>query len=388
MLRAFMRWPFVSLVVLLLGASGCYRAHSTGEAGVADAGRGETGSSPDDARADVRFDTSVVGECRTDDDCPAPVVSCARAVCFGRGCGVEEIPGACTVDMICDLERGCVTNPDFRDGGSDAGPLPDVGTRDAAPFDAGFVDAFVVPPDAALFDAGLPDAWAPDAFVEDAGPLPTSSAIRCTPETVLRVPHHAQLDFGPAGTLELWVRARAPGIIAMKGSASGGHVFTLRIEGTGDDATILGGWGSGADESMVVAPFGAQMGRWAHVALVQRDLGDTVEISLVIDGVLVSTATVIDDFTSVTNSLDLRICTLDADVDEIRLWRVARDETSIVADLRRMLPSGIMALSAYWPLEERGQIVLDRSFHGAEGVLGETTDVERVDPIRIRDGAF
>jgi hypothetical protein len=398
--------PLYVLVLVLAGASGCYRAHSTSEAGLVDAGRADGtilgGDAPLDAR---REDTGTGGACSSDDECPAPIASCARARCFDVSCQVVEIPGACPIGSRCDVTRGCVGLPEAggEDSGLfDSGLVPDSGLvdsgsfRDAALFDAGFPDAAPFDagfPDAAPFDAGFPDAapfdaFVPDAFAGDAGPPPTSSAIRCTDSTVLRVPEHPRLDFGPTGTLEVWVRARAAGTIAIKGVATGLHFFTLRIEGTGDAAMLVGGWGVGTDEALVTAPFGSAMGRWAHVALVQQDLGDSVLLSLFLDGEHVSDATVPDDFLAATNSQDFRLCTLDADLDEVRLWRVARDQTSIRADLRRMLPSGIVALSAYWPLEERGQIVLDRSLHGADGVLGETSDVERADPMRISDGAF
>ncbi len=385
MLRASMRSQSLLALATALSLSGCYRVHSNGEGGVIDASARDTASVVDDAPFDAPPDTGILmGDCRLDSDCPAPIASCARAVCLEVSCGVVEIPGACPVDSTCDLSRGCV--PNLRDAGLDTGPVFDAGAPDADRADVGMRDAATF--DADFPDTGPIDAFVPDAFVGDSGPPPTSSAIRCRPDTVLRVPNHAQLNFGPTATLELWVRARGPGTIAIKGTAGGSHIFSLRIEGAGDAATIVGGWGNGSAERLISAPFGDRMGRWAHVALVQSDLGDTVALSLLLDGVVVSTATVPDDFVAASNSLDLLMCSFDGDLDEIRLWRVVRDATSIVADLRRSLPSGIVGLSAYWPLEGRGQIVLDRSLHGADGVLGDTFEIEVVDPMRIPDGAF
>ncbi len=365
MLLTFMRAARLLIVTATLTA-GCYRPHSLGEGGLPDA----SVTPVRDASMDSGRDTLPVPGCRSDLECPAPPASCARAFCFDSRCGVTEIPVACPFDSVCDFTRGCL-------------PL----TPDAFRLDTGIPDAFR--PDTGVPDAFRPDTGLPDAFTIDTGPPLVGSAIRCSDGTVLRVPSHTQLDFGPTATIELWLRARAAGTIAVKGSRSGAHVFHLRIE---PDATgsmsLVGGWGLGAMERLVSVPYGDRMGVWTHVALVQRDLGDTVALSIVLDGVLAATATVTDDFSDADNSLDLRMCMLDADMDEIRLWRVVREEGSITLDLRRTLPSGIMGLSAYWPLDGIGQIVLDRSLHGAEGVLGETSDAESTDPARTPDGAF
>jgi hypothetical protein len=45
-------------------------------------------------------------------------------------------------------------------------------------------------------------------------------------------------------------------------------------------------------------------------------------------------------------------------------------------------------LEAYWSLDERGQLALDRTLHGHDAVLGLLTMPDSADPTWILDGAI
>ena len=65
------------------------------------------------------------GTCERDEDCPPPGTDCARAACFGNGCFLEVVGGACGPGQACAPDRGCVAvgSPDagVSDAGADAG---------------------------------------------------------------------------------------------------------------------------------------------------------------------------------------------------------------------------------------------------------------------------
>jgi hypothetical protein len=356
----------LATVLALISLPGCYLAHSVG-----DGDPRADGGVPDGARSDGAPLDGMVrdGEVLTDGDLP----------------------------------DGTVVFPDV--GPRDAAPdvlLPpdDAWVTDARvpPFDAWAPDAWSPPPDAWAPDAWSPpvdawtppaDAWVPDAYVVDSGPPPSGHAISCGTATRVTVGHSAALVFPDVLTFEAWVRPRGPGVLAVKGDT--GNIYDLYVALEADAAgalDLVAGWGTRAQHREIRVPFGDRLGRWTHVAYEQTVSGSTVHLALLLDGHTVATTDVPNDWAAANNSLEYHYCSLEGDMDDVRLWRVARTETAIQADMYRRLPGGITLLAAYWPLDEVGQAVFDASFHSADGVLGANSSVEPIDPTRIPDGAF
>jgi hypothetical protein len=88
------------------------------------------------------------------------------------------------------------------------------------------------------------------------------------------------------------------------------------------------------------------------------------------------------------NSAPFTLGRADMDVDEVRLWRVARGQAAIRGFMRSELMPGVSGLVAYWPLDGVGQVVLDRSLNGNDGFRGSSPAEDGSDPTWIADGAF
>lgn len=388
----------IALAALAAGSSaGCYRAHVLGDGTGLDGGiRRDArppdgpGLGPDVPRLDApRVDVGL-DPCATI-DCPPPPVGCAVSFCAEGRCLIESIPGACPPGFVCDLSRGCVSTfdggPPPRDAGRDA-PAPPrdapIVMRDApridapiVPIDAPPVDAPVVPVDAPRLDGG-----------RDAGP-PTSEAFRCTSGTVITVNDRTLLSIGPEMTFELWVRARGAGPITGKGEPDGQQHLILRLEPSADGSiALVGGWTTGAARAEVRVPFGANMGRWTHIAMVQRLVAGGVRVELWVDAVLSGSAVFADTTSDSFNDVPLLMCQLDADLDEVRLWSAARSPSLIAAQRFGTVPTDSPGLLAYWPLETRSQVQLDRTLLGNDAFLGTSSVPDPADPVLIPDGAF
>lgn len=301
---------------------------------------------------------------------------------------------------------GCYAAHDAGRGRADAGDAR-VDERDArAEFDAaddvGFDAARDVGFDAAGdvgFDAAR-DAGVdgPDARLEESGRDGGRDAgreagvdagrpriaLRFAPGRYIFVADDGQLDLVDAATLELWVRARGDGVLSIKGPLDDRR-FHLYVALQGE--SIVAGWSSEDAESLVRAPF--PRGTWTHVAVVQENLSTGEgSVTLYLDGARVADALGPSVRLGAINDRPWIVGEVDADVDELRLWSLARDAASIRGGMRQRVPPMTPSLVVYLPLEERGQIALDRTLQGHDAVLGSLTTEDEADPDWIEDGAF
>lgn len=370
---------------------GCYRTNTRGEmrdAGLADA-RSVDAWAVDawavDARMDVGpSDAGADGSecaCIASSDCPPPPPSwnCLLPECLSCVCTFRMEPSLCGPGAVCDALGDCRAVPmDAFVPALDVGPRPDAFV---VPVDAGpRPDAFVAP-----VDAGP----GPDAFV-----APSSDALRFATDDQMTVPDRPGLSVGPDLTLEMWVRLRSGGILAIKGERSvASHLYLEALPPVGDTfRTFWLGWSVRGERVMVVVDRPVPRDVWTHFALVQRGTSaGRVEIELFVDGEStgVFDAGEVGSYVGSFNSAPLIIGRADADLDEIRLWRVARTRAAIQAFMRTELDPGARSgLVAYWPLDGVGQVVLDRSLNGNDGFRGVSPADDGADPGWIADGAF
>jgi hypothetical protein len=190
-------------------------------------------------------------------------------------------------------------------------------------------------------------------------------------------------------TLELWVRVRGPGMIARKGEGLRRH-YDLSIVARADGGLSLrGAWGTEAAERIIEVPFDANVGRWAHVALVHRtDATGIVTLELYVNATLVGIGTIPGVLSDAFNMQSFLFCSFDGDIDEIRFWGGALDAGLLEARRFGQVASDSPGLFAYWPLDTRGQVIFDRTLHGADGVAGTVSAPDPRDPASITDGAF
>ncbi|MBX7193955.1 MAG: LamG domain-containing protein [Sandaracinaceae bacterium] len=389
--------PSSSLLAALLSLAlgGCYATHGADDAGPIDA-RAVDAHGLDAPAVDgtaITPDAHVVGRdegicfCASDSDCPPPPPSwnCLVPVCSACVCGYRQEPALCGADAFCDAMGNCQRIERW-----DTGPIdrPDASIMPLDAFVAP-VDAFVAPVDA--FVAPI------DAFASDAGRPPTSDALRFTSDEVMTVPDRPALSIGPELTLELWVRLRSEGILAIKGDPSVGSHLYLEARPPDPDGvfrTFWVGWSYTGTRVIVEVHGEVPADTWTHFALVQRQsTTDRVEVMVYLNGESAVGPEPIDagDVASYLASFNAAAFTVghaDMDVDEIRLWRIARGQSGIQAYMRSELSPGISGLIAYWPLDGVGQVVLDRSLNGNDGFRGSSPAADRADPSWTLDGAF
>jgi len=363
--------------VLLLAVTlvaGCYQTNERGDgtdAGPVDARALDARRlDPDAPAADAALD-ALGCLCTADSDCPPPPPSwnCLEPVCSLCACALRIAPERCGPGASCDALGNCSRlDVDAFLEPVDAGPP---------------ADAFTPPP----------DAFVPDAFVPDAGAPPSSDALRFLRDDQMTVPGRPALSIGPDLTLELWVRLRSSGVLAIKGDTSiGSHLYLEALEPVGDVfRTFWMGWSGGGERVLVVVDRPVMRDVWTHFALVQRgSSAGRVEMELFIDGESTGAfdAGEVSSYIGSFNSAPFVIGRTDMDVDEIRLWRVARSGEAIRAFMRAELAPGSSGISAYWPLDGIGQVVLDRSLNGNDGFRGTSPSEDTADPSWIPDGAF
>lgn len=151
---------------------------------------------------------------------------------------------------------------------------------------------------------------------------------------------------------------------------------------------LIAGWQVGTEPFFLTGgpvPFDT----WVHLAVVRRRSADgaSTDAELYVNGVLAATANLlrlVDSF----NDLPFRCGFADADVDEVRLWRITRTGSDILSNMRRHVSGGIPGLQSYWRLDESGQILIDYTAMGRVGILGNLTTPDSADPIWIADGPF
>lgn len=384
--------------VFVLALPGCYLSHPPGSSDF-DAGRPRDGGPGFDARRpDSPFTTFETGPlpdgflprdtpfdpCASI-DCPPPPVACATSFCDLGTCFLEPIFGACPADQHCDFVLGCT-------GGLDAG-FP----RDApiTPRDAPIIprDAPIVPRDTPIIPRDTPvtplDApiLPPDAPPFDAGTSSTSRAFMCSPTSVITINDRLFLGARAEMTFELWVRARGAGTISGKGVGQR-HTMLDLVPSADGTMELVAGWTDGATNSLVRTPFAAHMNRWTHLALVHRPAPSGVALELWVDAMLVASMVFPDTTSGSINRQPLEICSFDGDIDEVRMWSTARTGDLIAMSRFGMVATDAPGLVAYWPLENRAQFQSDRSLHGNDGFLGDTTVPDPRDPVFIIDGAF
>ncbi len=273
-------------------------------------------------------------------------------------------------------------------------PLPDMGTPDAG------ADRRL---DAAPFDAATPiaDAYIPfvDAWHPDAGPI--SRSLRCLSTTHVTIPDSPSIEPAVPTTIELWIRPRGPGVISAVGDPASAARLLMQFLGADDGTLTVTTWidpsGPGGRGFELIETFDSTsslVGAWHHIAFVMDAASDgTLLVALLVDGELLASftdlaGTPVANYRRVAMHSALHLCSLDADLDEVRIWRVARTQSEIRANMRVTLTAGDPNLAAYYTFDEAGQAVLDGSGHGATGMLGDTDAIEVSDPVRIAENAF
>lgn len=267
------------------------------------------------------------------------------------------------------------------DGGFDAGF--DGGRFDAGRFDAGRFDA-------GRFDAGLDagrDAGRFDAGDPPDGGGPVRPALRTAVRTYFSFPDEPVYDLPDGATFELWVRPR-PTLRNVDFCGKGDEMSRDLIVGLRGSHLVVG-WSYAGESHLAMAPTPMDFDRWTHVAMVRRPEADGRHtLQLFVDGMLVRTESSVPNVDVVFNDLPFLCGRADVDIDEMRLWRVARSESDLRANMGMRISGGAGGMVAYWRLDERGQILVDYTANGHAGILGARVRADDEDAVWITDGVF
>ncbi|MGE0786965.1 MAG: LamG-like jellyroll fold domain-containing protein [Sandaracinaceae bacterium] len=274
----------------------------------------------------------------------------------------------------------------------DAGDVDAAGRPDAAARDAGPRRDGGGPMDAGpRRDAGPLGDGGPR---RDAGPRPDAGpgtdagsgrpALRVSAGTYMSALDSPAFDQQVNSALEAWVRPRsvADALICQKGDGTARHLL-VAIDG----GRLAMGWQVALDRYLLHGP-PALVDRWTYMALsITAEADGTHTGTMYVDGVEVDSGT----FVGLTDSFNDQPFTCgraESDVDEVRIWRIARSSADIGMTWRSSLPSGIPGMIAYYRLDESGQLAFDHAFGFHHAVLGRLTTPDSADPMWIGDGPF
>ncbi|HYW80524.1 MAG TPA: LamG-like jellyroll fold domain-containing protein, partial [Thermoguttaceae bacterium] len=198
------------------------------------------------------------------------------------------------------------------------------------------------------------------------------------------IPHGTSLAVNRTLTLETWLRVDAftndwmP--IIQKGSGSGTDSRSFSLWANENGYLHFTSSSSSGYQSIANTPAGSiEPGKWYHFAGVLDRYSGRMEVYL--DGQLVGVAnnSVPNTNTAAHSSPLLFAQTLeDSDfyspfygqIDEVRLWNVARGQDEIARDMARTLPAGEPGLVGYWKMNElSGYGILDSSGNGNDGMM-------------------
>jgi hypothetical protein len=235
--------------------------------------------------------------------------------------------------------------------------------------------------------AALCAAWGASAGCTDTGGdgdarTPAEVSVAALPNGALRFDGIADYattgtaGFPTAGTpqtISLWVKYTG-------GSTTQVFVSLHRDNASGVNLGILGGqitaWNVYANRLLVQTSVLPAAGSWHHIAFVleRGDAGGPVE-TLYVDGASVATAmTTADKLTPLSSflgSLDGLSDFFAGDLDDVRIWNVARTSAEVAADMNGTTAADAPGLVAYFDCNTiRGTRVPDRSGSGNDATLG------------------
>lgn len=186
-------------------------------------------------------------------------------------------------------------------------------------------------------------------------------------------------------TIEAWVRPADPmrqGTVLWRGDLRGGlDPYSMRFAGNGN---LLFRIDDDRNNSAVVEA-DIRSYEWEvyhHVAGVFDDDQDL--LMLYVDGQRLATETTQlspmvnqEGMMLMIGALDNGNVAIRGEIDEVRLWNIARQQYEIQCDMHRVLRGDEEGLVGYWRFDEaRGQIARDSSPYGNDGVLGVNANPE------------
>ena len=205
-------------------------------------------------------------------------------------------------------------------------------------------------------------------------------------------------------TVEVWVKPKGPAAIcAMEAVAACDYIFGDKPEWWGITRGIIGGqdriWIFSFDGSMDQIGVPYSEGQWVHLAMVHdggvlRAYKNGVEVGVRASGATLQPGTGAHPRLVIGGLIynSERIYTLQGQIDEVRIWNVARSAAEINANMRLLLNGSEAGLAAYYQMSDgAGLILSDDSVNDWSGTLydgGWGVPPNDLPPQWVASGAF
>jgi len=276
----------------------------------------------------------------------------------GNDCDANGVPDECQPDTDCD-------NNGIRDLCEEAGraDCDGDGATNYCEVAAGALDC--------------DSDWIPDNCESKAG---NSALAFDGSNDIVRVPRSATLEPTNELTVECWVRANSAGashsrLVRMTGNRG----YILAWQGSGDQRVQLQiiSATSGTVIAKDTVPTSTYFGEWHHIAATYSASGNFVR--LYVDGELKDSKNAVGPL--LYSNVDLHMGnsiygseTFNGQIDELRIWTVARTQAQIAASMNVSLSGPQAGLVGYWKMDGgAGQSVVDSSGRGNHGQRGNDT---------------
>lgn len=219
-----------------------------------------------------------------------------------------------------------------------------------------------------------------------AAPLTAQQALRFDGgDDHVAIPHQSALTIADGGnlTIEFWMKPPSVGqwhILGKRGtcldSCESCNYMVFGSAGLG--LSFL----SGACTTSATA---VAADRWTHVAIVADSAGTRIYTNgnLAGEGLCtISGASTAPFWIGGVNDCANRF---QGDLDDVRLWNVARSPAQIQQNLDQIIDPATPGLIGIWRFEEAldSQLVLDSTASGLHGTLGDNAQIAGDDPLRV-----
>jgi hypothetical protein len=193
-----------------------------------------------------------------------------------------------------------------------------------------------------------------------------------------------QIAAGTPLTIELWIRPLSTGqwhALGRRGTCwDSGQSANFQIYGEGASSIQFN---SGA---AVTWAFGIlRLGAWTHVAVVADETGTTIYANGALAG---QSASIIGGVTEADlwiGAVGEACAPFPGEIDDVRLWSVARSQADIQASLFTDVDADATGLLASWRFEEAAgsQAVIGDGPLALNGWMGSNSQAETIDPLRV-----
>ena len=208
-------------------------------------------------------------------------------------------------------------------------------------------------------------------------------------QTRIRVPANSAFELSGPLTAEAWVKFRAGGTDDMQRAVCNGFQgFSLGLWRSGSTCRFFGEVRIGGGNVWAIGSEYYNEEEWHHIACTY----DGSALKLYVDGVEKAETPAVGPVETNTGLLAIgaRPDTygfFSGDIDEVRVWNVARDEADLQAKKNVGLQGNEAGLVGYWRLDGTGEAVVDRTSLCNDGTLGMMYGPDAADPVRIASTA-